>query len=145
MIWAAYYGYSDIVQALIVARADLNIQDGFGNTALMSAVQGYKHARSEDWNTRDTRDTRYADIIRALIADAAVNFQDEYGRTALIWAAYYGYSDIVQALITAGADLNIQDNYGDTALKLAVWGEQSHTAQLLVDAGADESTLDALQ
>ena len=112
---ATYHGYSDIALALIAARADLNIQDERGNTALMSAVRKYQYARSEDWNTR------YPDIIRALVdAEADLNIQDEYGNTALILAASYGLSDIARMLVTARADVNIQDGSGNTALMSAV-------------------------
>ena len=41
------------------------------------------------------------------------------GNTALIWAAYNGHTEIVKALIVAGADINTKNDYGHTVLSVA--------------------------
>ena len=59
------------------------------------------------------------------------------GSTPLIFAAFYGNHDIVQALLSHGANPNARDNSGITALTRA--SVKGHTAivDMLLDAGAD--------
>ena len=45
-----------------------------------------------------------------------MNARDQYGCTALYFAAKYGHENVVRQLITAGADLNIADTKGFTPL-----------------------------
>ena len=57
------------------------------------------------------------DTIKALIdAGADVNVKDNNGTTALMYAVYYGNTEIVKTLIAAGADVNAKDNNGFTTL-----------------------------
>jgi ankyrin repeat protein len=61
------------------------------------------------------------DTVKMLLAKGAdVNAKDDYGYTALIWAAYLDYSDIVQILLEHGAKVNIKNNHGESPLLLAV-------------------------
>eukprot|EP00042_Codosiga_hollandica_P033359 m.221594 g.221594 ORF g.221594 m.221594 type:complete len:223 (-) comp54167_c0_seq7:220-888(-) len=55
-----------------------------------------------------------------------VNALDLNGRTALMIAAFYGYSSCLRELLRAGADSRIKDPGGDTALEYGRklnWGE----------------------
>ena len=45
-----------------------------------------------------------------------VNYQDAYGKTALISAADKGYRDVIGLLIESGPNLDLQDENGNTAL-----------------------------
>ncbi len=78
--------------------------------------------------------------VSALIeAGADVNLQDEAGFTALMYAAYFNYYEVVKAILDAKPDVNMQDNYGRTALMLAVVNENDIDPQVvkaLIDAGA---------
>lgn len=47
------------------------------------------------------------------------------GDTPLIWAAYKGNAEIVQALISAGADVNVMGELGNRPLHLAVSADHS--------------------
>jgi len=49
----------------------------------------------------------------------------------------YGYTDIVKALIEAGADINVRNNYGNTALMLSSWYGSIDIVKTLIEAGAD--------
>jgi len=48
-----------------------------------------------------------------------VNNKNPKGRTVLLCASIYGYTEIVKILIDAKVDINIQNNYGWTALMMA--------------------------
>ena len=52
-------------------------------------------------------------------------------------AANNGHTQIVQALIRAGADVNAQDEHGYTALMLATWAQDTQIVQSLLNANAD--------
>lgn len=75
------------------------------------------------------------------------NIQDNYGKTALMYACEYGGDislDIIKILIDYGADPNIQDNEGDTALMHLMDPDRNDSDEdrinkinLLLNAGAE--------
>ncbi|KAF7293972.1 NACHT domain protein [Mycena kentingensis (nom. inval.)] len=118
---AARAGSLDIVQALIAAGADVNLQGWDHGTALQAAA----------W-------AESLFIVQALIATGAdVNLQGGEHGTALQAAALVGSLDIVQALIAAGADVNLQGGYYGTAVQAAVRANSLDIVQALIAAGAD--------
>ena len=83
--------------------ADVNLQGGYGRTALAWA----------SWYKNEN-------IVQLLLENKAdVNIQDSYGDTALLWASRRGSENIVQLLLENGADVNIQNEFGKTALIVA--------------------------
>ena len=96
---------NDIEQAkdLIKAGADLNIQDGYGRTALHIAAA-----------------TNEETLHELISAGADLNIQDDNGCTALHMASWWNKMEVVKALIKAGADSNIQNNNKETALHVTV-------------------------
>lgn len=48
-------------------------------------------------------------VQELIAANVNLNYQDEYGYTALIWAASYSKPDMVKLLLEAGADKDITD------------------------------------
>lgn len=80
------------------------------------------------------------DVIQSLL-EQGLDTQNEYKRSPLMLAAKCGYTDLVKALIEAGADLNLQDTGGNTALIEVSADEQegpnTEIAKILIEAGAD--------
>ena len=66
-----------------------------------------------------------------------VNAKTRSGLTALIIASHHGFTDIVQALISASADVNAKAKEGETALIEASMRDHVSTVQALIAAGAD--------
>ena len=94
--------HTDTVKLLLVRGADVNIQDHFGQTALIcAAVYGW------------------AETVKMLLdARADIDIQDKFGRTALMMAAAWGHTRIMELLMQAGADISIGDNDGKTAFDM---------------------------
>lgn len=67
----------------------------------------------------------------------SINTSDNYGKTALMYAAERGQIDVVAALINEGALLNSADNYGDTALINAVKNGHIDIVRVLLEYNAD--------
>ena len=74
---------------------------------------------------------------------AKINATNKYGETALHWAVENGHTEIVEALVKAGAKVDAK--YGEvTALHMAVCNGRADIVNALVIAGADvnEKTID---
>ena len=71
-----------------------------------------------------------------------LNIQDNFGHTALIWAARNSDNkEIVKLLLNAGADIDKQNNGDYTALICAALENNRKIVELLLDYGADEFIL----
>jgi ankyrin repeat protein len=68
-----------------------------------------------------------------------LNTQDEYGYTALIWAASYSNPDIAKVLLDVGADKTIQDYNGHDALYWATY----YNCQAIIDLLTDDTPMKA--
>jgi ankyrin repeat protein len=66
-----------------------------------------------------------------------VNAQSEGGETALTAAAHWGHSEVVQALVSAGADVNLPTDDGTTPLMYAACGKDEGSIRYLIDHGAN--------
>ena len=108
------------IEKLLAGRADPNVQDQHGRTALMHA----------SFNFRD-RDNPL--VIKALLGSGAdPNIKDRDGFTALHWAARNCQPRIAAALIEGGADLS---QYGQTALYQASYARCTKVIELLKQGG----------
>ena len=107
LIGAARSGDAEAIKTLVAAGADPNQRWGVNDwTPLMHAIHKNQKASAE-----------------ALLAGGAdVNGRSGKGITALIMAAGYGYTDIVQMLLKHGADARAETTDGDNALAAAVGG-----------------------
>src|SRR5262245_34726221 len=125
-----------IAKLLITARANLDLDDGHGATALYDAIyEGYDdlallliesgakvntktgvYIDGADAITPLHRATRSSRIVKALLEHGAKIDRDSKGTTALHWAAMDENAECVRLLLAAGADPNTQDEEGRTAL-----------------------------
>jgi hypothetical protein len=64
---------------------------------------------------------------------AFIDHQDGDGRTALMWAAYGGHTEVVKLLLDKGAHVNVQDNDGCTALMWPAYKGYTEITRLLLD------------
>ena len=91
------------LQTYLQNGGDINIQDQWGNTALIWASY---------WG--------HLEIVQLLVEKGAdVDIQDNWGNTALIIASYWGHLEVVIYLVEKGAKIDIQNKDGWTALDLA--------------------------
>ena len=108
---AASQKHLDAVNALLVARADPNVQ--LQSAAISTALQIASH-------------NGHAEIALALIdSGAEVDVQSQTGCTALHHAVGGLHIDVVNHLLQAECDNDIQNSNGSTALHIAAGKGQS--------------------
>lgn len=85
-------------------------------------------------------DSELFNKITELISQGAdVNAKSKNGRTALMFAARYGFETTVRILLAHHADVNIKDNNGVTALSDATVNRHNAIATLLKEHGAQST------
>ncbi|KAK7091540.1 protein phosphatase 1 regulatory subunit 12A-like [Littorina saxatilis] len=162
---AAMKGELDILQMLIEAGCELNTQDKNGWTALHNAAywahQGVveklinsgasvnmmnKHQRlalHEVARSQCEDESVLGQIARLLITagsevDAISSDFAEADFTTLMFAAYHGHTEVINALIEADCDINANGSINKwTALHWAADRGQDDAVYMLVEAGAD--------
>nr|XP_012606408.1 ankyrin repeat domain-containing protein 6 isoform X7 [Microcebus murinus] len=118
---AANKGHLSVVQILLKAGCDLDVQDDGDQTAL--------HRATVVGNT---------EIIAALVQEGcALDRQDKDGNTALHEASWHGFSQSVKLLVKAGANVLARNKAGDTALHIAAALNHKKVVKILLEAGAD--------
>uniref|UniRef100_A0A8C0WS43 Ankyrin repeat domain-containing protein 6 n=1 Tax=Castor canadensis TaxID=51338 RepID=A0A8C0WS43_CASCN len=116
---AANKGHLSVVQILLKAGCDLDVQDDGDQTAL--------HRATVVGNT---------EIITALIQEGcALDRQDKDG-TALHEASWHGFSQSAKLLIKAGANVLARNKAGNTALHLACQNSHSQSTRVLLLGGS---------
>ncbi|CAM9907941.1 unnamed protein product [Bubo scandiacus] len=117
---AAHKGHLHVVQVLLKAGCDLDIQDDGDQTALhRAAVVG---------NT---------DVIATLIQEGcALDRQDKDGNTALHEACWHGFSQSAKVLVKAGANVLAKNKAGNTPLHLACQNSHSQSTRVLLLGGS---------
>ncbi|NXA45328.1 ANKR6 protein, partial [Nothocercus julius] len=117
---AAHKGHVHVVQILLKAGCDLDIQDDGDQTALhRAAVVG---------NT---------DVIATLIQEGcALDRQDKDGNTALHEASWHGFSHSARLLVKAGANVLARNKAGNTPLHLACQNSHSQSTRILLLGGS---------
>lgn len=111
----------EMIQVLLLNNADPNIKNSHKMTPLHLAV---------------CKKNGLA-VVRLLIeAGAKINKADKYGNTPLHIAARYGYQDILEELLKAGANVAAMNNEFQMPLALAKRFSHKHCANLLEHYGA---------
>ena len=127
LMLAAINGLNDMVLAFIEHKADSNIQNEGGYTALhWAAFWGYN------------------EVVISLLKNGVtdLNIKNNIGYTALHVAARKGHNEIVIELLKNGAtDVNIKDKIGYTALHVAARkGHNEVVLELLKNGASDVNT-----
>jgi ankyrin repeat protein len=129
MHFAAVFGQVAIVRYLLDLGADINHQNGYGETALF-------------WAT--SRSFFQAEVARLLLdrgADIHLQTNDD-GYPVLHGAARRSgrsgaeAAENIQLLLDRGADMNLQDKQGDTPLHHAARIGRLESVRILLDGGA---------
>ena len=121
MYWAARYGNTPAVRALLKSGVDVNKKVDFVGSAALDIAAAFDKIAA----------------INALI-DAGADINTQSGPPMCI-AAETGRTAAVMALIHAGADINLAEVNGYTPLHLAAGGGYVTCTAVLIQAGADIS------
>ena len=115
-MYASVNGHSVVVELLLNAQANPNIEHSGGLTALMFACE-----------------KGHSKVVELLLnRKANPNIQDSDGCTALMLASHHGYSEIVELLLKDKADPNIQNRDRYTALRFANENGHFRAVELLL-------------
>lgn len=162
---AAFMGNVEMVKLLLEAGADPNVEDEDGESAVSAAAKHPEIAKlfgiSEKPRPKKAApkksDPRAQELIKAaeagqlnkvrelIEAGVSLGAADQYGRTALYYAAQRRHPKIVEALLDAGADVNHHDKLdGSTPFLTSVGRRNDDFAmmRLLASRGADVNARD---
>jgi ankyrin repeat protein len=148
-----------LIEALLKAKARVNVVGINDETPLMWAVQGQKRATVglllQQGARIEARDVGgftplhsavlQADpsIVQLLLARGAiVNTKNRYGKTPLHAAAAAGRATVVRLLLAHGGDVEARDGFGIAPLAEAVKGERIDAVRLLLASGAQVNSTD---
>ena len=80
-----------------------------------------------------------AEVKACIDAHIDVNEASRYGVTALALACDHGHTEVVEALLSAGANPNVKDTfYGFTPISWAIMRKSPRIVELLLDKGVDD-------
>ena len=134
---AARDGHAEIVQVLVDADADVNLQANGGWPL------GGKEVNESYTPLMYAAEKKHADVVRILLdadADVAIGTSEAAvpgEKTALHMAAGSGSVEIINLLLDAGAAIDEQDGFGRTPLVYAVLFQRRKAVEHLIIAGAD--------
>ncbi|KAL4588220.1 hypothetical protein LXL04_001102 [Taraxacum kok-saghyz] len=146
---AAMSGNSYVVSSLLDAGADVNDRDSDGVSVMSLAVTSGDldtvRILMESGCVVDHRNDRFlhvaassnrVDLMEVLCMgylDIDVDSIDSEGQTALHVAARYGYTEVIQFLITIGSDPDLPDHHGWTPLHCCSIGGHVEAVEFLLN------------
>ena len=155
LAWAVHLQDHETADRLLASGADVNTADEYGDTPLILAsangdqylierlVAAGADATAERWSGETAlmlaAGTGVASAI-GLLSEGGTPLdatETRRGQTALMWAAAEGHSEVVEALIAAGAEVNLASAEGFTALAFAATSDDVRSIRALLAAGAD--------
>ncbi|KAK6346840.1 hypothetical protein TWF696_006947 [Orbilia brochopaga] len=148
---AAENGHTDVAELLLERGATIHLVNRYGLTPMDCAIRRSQfdmirllQKKGANINHGEPLthlgDDMKVPLLEFLIGEGVdVNKVDQYGSTALIRAATYGYDDVVQLLLENGAakTINHLQPFDGTALVSAVSNNNITITRMLLDAGAD--------
>ena len=120
LMFATYYGNTEIASTLFERGADPNARNIFGWTVLTVAA----------------REGRLEIVLELLDRGADIDAKNNEGMTPLMWAANDGRTEVVKELLSRGADVNTRSNAQQTAMKYAACQNHTDIVRLLAASGA---------
>ncbi|QSS97871.1 ankyrin repeat domain-containing protein [Psychroflexus sp. ALD_RP9] len=117
LVLAVYNNQIKATKLLLEKGANIDAQDGSGNTALMGAV--FKNHQN------------MVDLL--LNKGTNPNIQNSQGQTALAFAVIFNRIDLVKLLLKNNADKSIADKTGKTPLQIARNQQNQALVNLLKD------------
>lgn len=94
-------------------------------------------------STGTNSDAKLSRLLETMSHPSLVNYQDEFGRSALHIAASKNAVQKLHLLLAQTAlQVNVQDRIGNTALHLAAISNHWESAQILIKAGASPTLKD---
>lgn len=128
---ATKYCHADVVAVLVHHKADCNLKNRGGATALMHAAQVEEETPAAE-----------RIVLKLLEGKADINHKKpDVAYTALMLAARHGNSAIAELLIERAADIEAKDIQGETPLAKALKYENTEAAGVLSRAGAKPVTV----
>lgn len=156
---AVLNGADGEIRKMVLSGADINTQDGMGNTALNLAVflgnqkaveallvNGANPNISDVYGMTPTANAsrqRQYNLTKMLLERGAnPNKANAEGQTPLILASKYGFDDVADLLIKNNANVNTKDKLGRTALMEAASNGYTRVVISLLSMGADKNARD---
>jgi ankyrin repeat protein len=121
------YSPEKIIELLIKYGADIHAKTNDGANILVAFVVNYRNPHKDS-------DVHFKRILDFLISKGIdINAQDNYGNTALMYAAMGTNTSKIQSLLNAGAKWDIKNKEGQSALNLAITEKHKEIIKVLED------------
>lgn len=124
-------GNLEVAKMLLVAGANINIQNDKGLTPLMLIMSSFEGVQ------QDQAKESLRAVVRFILQNGAqVDVTDAKGKTALFYAVEQKDLPAIDLLLTAGANINHKNNAGETAIFLPAKEGNIEMVKALLQKGA---------